>query len=148
MASLVRAPNQFVDYSGDDALYRKPERQKGGRERINALGRAAQYVRMSTELQEYSIANQSAAIALYAAAHDLGIFRSFVDAEKTGTTIRPRRGLQELIRTVESGAADFDHILVYDVSRWGRFPDADESASCEYLLQKSRNLGSILCRTV
>jgi DNA invertase Pin-like site-specific DNA recombinase len=87
---------------------------------------------MSTEHQEYSIANQSAAIALYAAAHDLGIVRAFVDAGKTGTTIRHRRGLQELLRTVESGTADFDHILVYDVSRWGRFPDSDESAYYEY----------------
>jgi DNA invertase Pin-like site-specific DNA recombinase len=110
-----------------------PRDKKAGEKDITALGRAAQYLRMSTEYQEYSIANQSAAIALYAAAHDLGIVRSFVDAGKTGTTIRHRRGLQELIRTVESGAADFDHILVYDVSRWGRFLDSDESAYYEYL---------------
>jgi DNA invertase Pin-like site-specific DNA recombinase len=102
-----------------------------------ALRRAAQYVRMSSEHQQYSIANQSAAIALYAAAHNLGIIRSFVDGGKTGTTIKRRTGLQELIRTVESEAADFVEILVYDVSRWGRFPDSDESAYYEFICKRA-----------
>src|SRR5437762_13069317 len=97
------------------------------------LPRAAQYVRMSTEHQQYSIANQSAAIALYAAAHNTGIVRAFVDEGKTGRTIKGRKGLQELLRIVESGKADFNQVLVYDVSRWGRFADNDESALYEYL---------------
>ena len=95
--------------------------------------RAAQYLRMSRRHQQYSIANQSAAIALYASAHNLGIVRSFVDEGKSGTTIRKREGLRELLRVVQSGEADFDQVLVYDVSRWGRFPDSDESAHYEYL---------------
>lgn len=98
---------------------------------------AAQYLRMSTEHQQYSIANQSAAIALYAAAHKIGIIRSFVDEGKTGRSIKNRRGLQTLIETVTSGDADFDLILVYDVSRWGRFPDADEAAHYEFLCKKA-----------
>jgi DNA invertase Pin-like site-specific DNA recombinase len=102
-----------------------------------SLRRAAQYVRMSTEHQQYSIENQSAAIALYAAAHNLGIMRSFVDPGKTGMTIRRRKGLQDLIQTVEAGEADFTDILVYDVSRWGRFPDTDESAYYEYLCKRA-----------
>jgi DNA invertase Pin-like site-specific DNA recombinase len=92
---------------------------------------------MSTDLQQYSIANQSAAIALYAAAHNIGIIRSFVDEGKSGTTIKKRKGLQELLRVVQSGEADFDQILVYDVSRWGRFPDSDESAHYEYLCKQA-----------
>jgi DNA invertase Pin-like site-specific DNA recombinase len=92
---------------------------------------------MSTEHQQYSIENQSAAIALYAAAHNLGIMRSFVDPGKTGMTIRKRKGLQTLIQTVEAGEADFTDILVYDVSRWGRFPDTDESAHYEYLCKRA-----------
>lgn len=98
----------------------------------STLRRAAQYVRMSTEHQQYSIANQSAAIALYGAAHKIGIVRSFVDAGKIGTTIKRRVGLQELLRIVESGSADFTDVLVYDVSRWGRFPDCDESAHYDF----------------
>lgn len=101
------------------------------------LVRAAQYLRMSTEHQQYSIANQSAAIALYAAAHNIGVVRSFSDEGKTGTSIKHRGALQELLKTVVSGEADFDLILVYDVSRWGRFPDADEAAHYEFLCKKA-----------
>lgn len=101
------------------------------------LSRAAQYLRMSTEDQQYSIENQSAAIALYAAAHNIGIVRSFVDSGKTGTSIKKRQGLQELLRAVESGTADFHQVLVYDVSRWGRFPDADEAAHYEFLCKRA-----------
>ena len=101
------------------------------------LSPAAQYLRMSTEHQQYSILNQSATIALYAAAHKLGIVRSFVDEGKSGTTIKGRRGLQELLRVVESGAADFTDVLVYDVSRWGRFPEPDEAAHYEFLCKRA-----------
>jgi DNA invertase Pin-like site-specific DNA recombinase len=101
------------------------------------LLRAAQYLRMSTEHQQYSTANQAAAIALYAAAHNIGIVRSFADEGKSGTTIKHRKGLQELLRTVEAGTADFKIILVYDVSRWGRFPDADEAAHYEFLCKRA-----------
>src|ERR1700741_2880550 len=98
---------------------------------------AAQYLRMSRAHQQYSIANQSAAIALYAAAHNLGIVRSFVDEGKSGTTIKRREGLQDLLGVVESGVADFTHVLVYDVSRWGRFPDSDEAAHYEFVCKRA-----------
>ena len=35
------------------------------------------------------------------------------------------------------GRADYDVILVYDVSRWGRFQDADESAYYEYICKRA-----------
>src|SRR6185436_18360620 len=38
---------------------------------------------------------------------------------------------------VEAGEADFTTILVYDVSRWGRFQDADESAYYEYICKRA-----------
>jgi DNA invertase Pin-like site-specific DNA recombinase len=38
---------------------------------------------------------------------------------------------------VESGTADFTHVLVYDVSRWGRFPEPDEAAHYEYLCKRA-----------
>jgi DNA invertase Pin-like site-specific DNA recombinase len=101
------------------------------------LLKAAQYLRMSTEQQQYSPANQAAAIALYAVAHNIGIVRSFVDEGKSGTTIKGRRGLQALLAAVLSGTADFEMILVYDVSRWGRFPDADEAAHYEFLCRQA-----------
>src|SRR3546814_15924340 len=42
-----------------------------------------------------------------------------------------------LFRSVQSGTADFTVILVYDVSRWGRFQDADESAYYEYICKRA-----------
>jgi len=42
------------------------------------------------------------------------------------------RGLQQLLRDVV-GTPLFRAILVYDVSRWGRFQDTDESAHYEFL---------------
>jgi len=38
---------------------------------------------------------------------------------------------------VQSGSADFTAILVYDVSRWGRFQDADESAYYKYICKRA-----------
>ena len=83
--------------------------------------RAAQYVRMSTEHQQYSTENQADVIREYAAKNGVEIARTFKDDGKSGLNIRGRGALQELIETVTTGKADFDTILVYDVSRWGRF---------------------------
>ncbi|MEH2614396.1 DNA invertase Pin-like site-specific DNA recombinase [Bradyrhizobium sp. AZCC 1693] len=99
--------------------------------------RAAQYVRMSTELQRYSIQNQAAAIAAYAQQRNLTIVRTYVDEGRSGVRINGRAGLIELIEDVQSGNADFDHILVYDVSRWGRFQDVDESAHYEFVCKRN-----------
>jgi DNA invertase Pin-like site-specific DNA recombinase len=38
---------------------------------------------------------------------------------------------------VRSGQAGFECILVYDVSRWGRFQDADESAYYEFICKQA-----------
>ena len=38
---------------------------------------------------------------------------------------------------VQSGTADFQAILVYDVSRWGRFQDADEGAYHEHVCSRA-----------
>ena len=98
--------------------------------------RAAQYVRMSTELQRYSTQNQAAAIAAYAQQRNLSIVRTYIDEGRSGLRIKGRPGLIELIEDVQSGNADFDHILVYDVSRWGRFQDTDESAHYEFVCKQ------------
>lgn len=99
--------------------------------------RAAQYLRMSTELQRYSIQNQAAAIAAYAQQQNLTIVRTYADEGRSGLRIKGRPGLIELIEDVESGNSDFDHVLVYDVSRWGRFQDVDESAHYEFVCKQN-----------
>ena len=98
---------------------------------------AASYVRMSTEFQKYSIENQSNAIQRYAALQNLLIVKRFVERARSGLTLTRRPALRDLLREVESGAADFENILVYDVSRWGRFQDVDESAHYEYLCKRA-----------
>src|SRR5262245_35898798 len=99
--------------------------------------RAAQYVRMSTEHQQYSTENQSDKIREHAERHNLEIVRTYADEGKSGLTIGGRSGLQQLLADVRSRTTDFELILVYDVSRWGRFQDADESAHYEYTCKQA-----------
>ena len=98
--------------------------------------RAAQYVRMSTDQQQYSTQNQADKIAEYAQQRDIDIVRTYADEGKSGLSIGGRAALQKLIADVEAGDVDFEIILVYDVSRWGRFQDADEAAYYEYKLRR------------
>ena len=99
--------------------------------------RAAEYVRMSTDHQKYSTENQAKAIRQYAETYNMEIVRTYADEGKSGLRIEGRDALQQLIDDVEKGHADFEVILVYDVSRWGRFQDADESAYYEYQCRRA-----------
>lgn len=98
--------------------------------------RAAQYVRMSTDHQKYSTENQADAIAGYAARRNFEIVRSYADEGRSGLNIAGRNSLRQLIGDVQSGAADYEAVLVYDISRWGRFQDADESAYYEFICRE------------
>src|SRR5262249_26729494 len=97
----------------------------------------SQYLRMSTDMQQYSTRNQSDAIALYVIARGLTIVRTYEDAGKSGLRIDGRDALKRLIDDVQSKRADFETILVYDVSRWGRFQDCDESAHYEFICKEA-----------
>jgi DNA invertase Pin-like site-specific DNA recombinase len=99
--------------------------------------RAAQYVRMSTDKQRYSIENQAATIAAYAQLNDLLIVRTYRDEGESGLKLKNRVGLTQLLNDVSSNQADFGTILVYDVSRWGRFQDIDESAHYEFVCKQA-----------
>jgi DNA invertase Pin-like site-specific DNA recombinase len=98
--------------------------------------RAAEYVRMSTEHQQYSTENQADKIREYAVHRGMEIVRTYADEGKSGLNIGGRLALQQLIKDVEEGPVDFQIVLVYDVSRWGRFQDADEAAFYEYKLKR------------
>jgi len=97
--------------------------------------RAAQYVRMSTEHQTYSIDNQKDAIRDYADIMGYQIVATYEDPGRSGLNLEGRPGLQRLLADVESGRADFETVVVYDVSRWGRFQNVNESAAYEYRCQ-------------
>ena len=98
---------------------------------------AATYVRMSTESQNYSTDHQRAKIRQYAIGAGLRIVREYADEGKSGLDIKGRAGLQSLISNVQSGLADFSTIVVYDVSRWGRFQDVDEAAYHEHTCRRA-----------
>jgi len=99
----------------------------------NQLVPAAQYLRMSTEHQQYSLENQSVAIQRYAETQGFEVVLTYRDTAKSGLVLRHRVGLRQLLQDVVSGTATYRAILVYDVSRWGRFQDTDESAHYEFL---------------
>jgi DNA invertase Pin-like site-specific DNA recombinase len=99
----------------------------------NLLVPAAQYLRMSTEHQQYSLENQSTAIQKYADNDGFEVVRTYSDAAKSGLVLRSRAGLRQLLQDVVVGTAPYKTILVYDVSRWGRFQDTDESGHYEFL---------------
>ncbi len=92
---------------------------------------------MSTEHQRYSTENQADAIQRYADERGYQIIRTYSDAGKSGLRIQGRAGLTQLIEDIEAGQTAFKTVLVYDVSRWGRFQDADESAYYEYACKRA-----------
>jgi DNA invertase Pin-like site-specific DNA recombinase/DNA-binding winged helix-turn-helix (wHTH) protein len=94
---------------------------------------AAQYLRMSMDDQQNSIAFQQEAIRCYAVLHKFKVVATYADLGKSGLEIKHRPRLQQLIHEVIDGRANFKAIIVYDVSRWGRFPDSDESACYEFI---------------
>jgi len=95
--------------------------------------RAAQYLRMSTEHQRYSPQHQAAAIGAYAVARGYEVVKTYRDDGISGLSIRNREGLKALLADVMNGACAFEVVLVYDVSRWGRFQNPDQSAHYEFL---------------
>ena len=98
---------------------------------------AAEYVRMSDEGQQYSIENQKAAIQEYADQKGFSVVKTYADAGRSGVVLNRRTALRALLQDVMSGKAGYKAILVYDVSRWGRFPNNDEAAHYEFLCTSS-----------
>lgn len=92
---------------------------------------------MSTDHQKYSTENQLTTIRRYAEQRGFDIGDIYEDSGRSGLTVDGRDGLQKLMNDVQSGEASFKAILVYDVSRWGRFQDADEGAYYEHLCSRA-----------
>lgn len=97
----------------------------------------AQYLRMSSEHQQYSLDNQRIAIQAYAEAHGFSVVQTYTDGAKSGVVLKRRNGLRQLLQDVMGGKPEYNAILVYDVSRWGRFQDADEAAHYEFLCKSA-----------
>lgn len=94
---------------------------------------AAQYVRASTERQQYSIEYQTKIISQYAQKKGFEVIETFSDEARSGLDLKSRPALRHLLAEVIAGQSRYRAILVFDVSRWGRFQDTDEAAHYEYV---------------
>jgi DNA invertase Pin-like site-specific DNA recombinase len=99
--------------------------------------KAAQYLRRSTAAQPGSLQIQIDAIAMFAEQIGCDLVATYVDDGVSGVSIRERTGLQSLLADVTGGAAAYDLILVYDISRWGRFQNPDQGAHYEFICMEA-----------
>src|SRR6185295_982869 len=90
-----------------------------------------------TDRQVYSTEGQAAAIAVYAVNRNIDVIRTYKDEGRSGLTLHHREGLRRLLDDIQSRCADYSLVLVYDVSRWGRFQDVDESAHYEFICRQA-----------
>jgi len=98
---------------------------------------AAQYLRMSTEHQKYSLPNQLTTNQSFAELNGFHIVKDYADSGKSGLDLKHRNALKQLISDVLGGKQDYKVVLVYDISRWGRFQDHDEPAYYEFLCRSA-----------
>jgi len=100
-----------------------------------SLTPAVGYVRRSTTRQEMSLTDQRTAIEKYAAEHGYCIRRWYEDDGISGDDTDKRAGFQQMHNAATNGA-DFDAILVWDQSRFGRF-DSIEAGLWIHPLRKA-----------
>lgn len=110
----------------------------------NQIIKVAQYLRMSTEHQQYSLHNQATFIKDYADKNNMVISHTYDDAGKSGVTIAGRHALQKLLNDVIYRNIEIQAVLVYDVSRFGRFQDIDEAGYYSHLF-KMNGVDVIFC---
>lgn len=96
----------------------------------------AEYLRRSTDHQQYSLENQHTVIAAYAESRNFIVVKTYTDGT-SGVVLKRRNGLRQLLQDVVSDNPGYRAILVYDVSRWGRFQDADEAAHYEFVCKQA-----------
>lgn len=82
------------------------------------------YARTNRPDSVLSIQDQCESVREYAALHDMEVVRVYEDAAKSGASLEGRDAMKRLLAEATSSDRDFDVILVYDWSRWGRFLDA------------------------
>jgi len=87
-----------------------------------AGSKAVAYYRHSAEdRQEYSIPIQQGQVRKFAEEHGIEIIREFADYGKSGLSTKGRDEFTRMLELVADRNAEFDYVLVLDVTRWGRF---------------------------
>ncbi|MBI1804044.1 MAG: recombinase family protein [Ignavibacteria bacterium] len=87
---------------------------------------AVAYVRCSTETQEDSPDQQRKAILDFASTKGYEVTGWYIDFGKSGTTFEQRPEFQRLKTTIDC-KPNFQAVICYDESRWGRAIDAEEN---------------------
>src|SRR5271166_4792160 len=94
---------------------------------------AAQYVRMSTEHQQYSLDNQQLAIQAYADKHGFSIVQTYTAGAKSGVVLKLRNGLRQLLQDVMNGNSGYkatcDESKATASPWWSRNRESCRSAS-------------------
>src|SRR4051812_26230376 len=86
----------------------------------DGIVRAVAYYRMSTDKQEASIAEQRAAVTKLAAGRGYLIAREYTDEGISGDDTERRTGFLQMLEDART-LGDFDAVLCWDQSRFGRF---------------------------
>jgi DNA invertase Pin-like site-specific DNA recombinase len=71
----------------------------------------AEYRRMSTEHQQYSLDNQHATIAAYAEKRDFEIVKTYTDGARSGVVLKRRDALRQLLQDVMAGNVGYERFL-------------------------------------
>src|SRR5258708_29340396 len=96
---------------------------------------AVGYVRCSTDMQDGSIEQQKNAIEAWAKVNGFKVIEWFADEGRSGTNFEKRPEFMRMIERAET-KPNFEFILVYDESRWGRAGNPRESNYWKIHLEK------------
>ncbi len=98
--------------------------------------RVALYVRRSTiDLQPDSLEAQEELLRKHAKEHEQEVIRVYADSS-SGRSVEGRGEFLQLIDDVKAGA-DFEAVLVRDVSRWSRAENTDEAGFYEFICRSN-----------
>jgi DNA invertase Pin-like site-specific DNA recombinase len=102
-----------------------------------SFGAIAYYRHSAEDKQENSVPIQRELTRKFASENNLRIIHEEADEGKTGL-LANRPGFNRLFKNwiYNKEALSFKYVLVYDVSRWGRFQDQDEAGYYEFLCKK------------
>ncbi len=121
---MANQHNEHTDNKGES----KPRRK------------AAAYLRSATsyaqdDSQYPAIREQAELIRTYAEENSMDVVKTYIDSGKSGANAGS--GLRSMIKDVQSGTAEYNVILLRDITRWGRFQDADEAAHYEFICRRA-----------
>jgi len=110
----------------------------------NAVG----YLRCSTDQQEDSTRQQKEEILRFAEPHGYNVIRFYEDFGRSGTSFRKRPEFMRMVKCAIDGHADFEFIIAYDESRWGRADDPEENSYWENRFKFEFGIEVVLVHTL